>query len=60
MDKTALIRKLETILDDAKRTAQWGTIEIVLQSGEPITLHETRTTKLRGEGKTHGQRFESR
>jgi hypothetical protein len=60
MDKPQLLKKLDAMLDEAKRTSQWGTIEIVLQYGEAVTLHETRTTKLRKEGNTHDPRFETR
>jgi hypothetical protein len=59
MDKVTLLKKLEAILDEARRTSQWGTVEITLQCGEAVTLHETRTTKLRG-GNTHDTRIESR
>jgi len=58
MEKMQLIKRLEAILDEAKRTSQWGEIIITLQYGEAVTLHETRTTKLRG-GNTH-DRHESR
>ena len=58
MDKTQLLKKLEVILEEARRTSQWGEIIITLQYGEAVTLRETRTTKLRG-GNTH-ERTEQR
>jgi hypothetical protein len=59
MDKTTLLKKLEVLLDEAKRTRQWGTIEIDLQFGEAVLIRETRTTKLQ-EGNTRGPRVENR
>jgi len=53
VDKLTLLKKLETILDEAKRNGMWGTVEIVLQFGDPVLIHETRTTKLKKEGNTH-------
>jgi hypothetical protein len=60
MDKASLLKKLETILDEAKRTSMWGTIEITLQHGEAVVIHETRSTKLRKEGNNPNERFETR
>jgi hypothetical protein len=57
MDKMALLKKLEVILDTAKATRQWGKIEITLQEGEAVTINESRTTKLRTEGNTHGREY---
>jgi hypothetical protein len=31
MDKGSLLKKLDTMLDDAQRTARWGTIEIIFR-----------------------------
>ena len=59
MNKNTLLQKLEVILDEARRTSQWGEIIITLQYGEAVTLHETRTTKLKKEGNTH-DRYEQR
>ncbi len=55
MDRPALLKKLDAILEEWGRARQWGSIEIVLQSGEAVTLHESRTTKLR-EGNTRYER----
>ena len=60
MDKAQLLRKLETILDEAKKTSMWGTIEVTLQAGEAVVIHETRSTKLRREGNNPYERYESR
>ncbi len=59
MDKPELLKKLDAMLDDAKRTSLWGTIEIDLQFGEPVLIRETRTTKLK-EGNTRGFRSENK
>jgi hypothetical protein len=53
VEKMQLLKRLETILDEAKRTSMWGTVEIVLQFGDPVLIHEKRTTKLSKEGNTH-------
>jgi hypothetical protein len=52
MDKSQLLKKLENLLDEAKRNGQWGSIEIILQCGDAVTIHENKTIKLR-EGNSH-------
>ena len=53
MDKATLLKKLETMLDNAQATRLWGKIEITLQDGEVSVINESRTTKIRQEGNTH-------
>jgi hypothetical protein len=53
MEKMQLLKKLETMLDNAQATRQWGKIEITLQDGEVSVINESRTTKFRKEGNTH-------
>lgn len=60
MDKTTLLKKLDAMLEEARRTSLWGTIEIDLQYGEAVLIRETRTTKLQQQGDTRGPRFETR
>jgi hypothetical protein len=60
MHKDELIKKLDTMIDDASRTNLWGTIEINFQSGQPTIIKETRTTNLKAEGNTRGPRTEQR
>jgi len=60
MDKLTLLKKLEAILDEARRTNQWGSVELILQCGEVAVIRETRTTKLFREGTTHDPRTEAR
>jgi hypothetical protein len=60
MNREELLKKLTAMLDEARRTCQWGNIQIVLQAGEPVTLHENRTTNLRKEGNTHESRPKDR
>ena len=55
MDRPALLKRLDAMLEEARRTGQWGTIEIDLQYGEPTLIRETRTTKIQ-EGNTHDRR----
>ena len=60
MEKVQLLKKIESILDDAKRTSMWGNVEITLQCGEAVVIHETRSTKLRKEGNNPNERYEQR
>ena len=48
MDKTTLLKKLEAMLDNARTTKQWGTIELTLKDGEVVVMHETKSIKLGG------------
>ena len=59
MDKMQLLKRLETMLDSALATKQWGTIEITLRAGEPVVIHESRTTKLTKDWNPH-DRYEQR
>ncbi len=46
MDRQAILRKLEAILDDAERAHTWGSIEIELRDGLPKLLRKTNQEKL--------------
>jgi hypothetical protein len=52
--KTALLKKIETILDELERTRAWGTIEIELREGQPNFVRRTLTEKIAQE-KNRGQ-----
>lgn len=59
MDKMSVLQKLETMLDTAKNCNQFGSIELRLESGEVVVIHETKTLNLKKEGNPYG-RFERR
>jgi hypothetical protein len=44
--KTALLQKIETILDELERTRAWGTIEIEVRDGQPNFVRRTLTEKI--------------
>jgi len=44
--KPALMKKLETILDDFAQGRQWGTIEIQCNDGLPVIIRKSTTEKL--------------
>lgn len=46
MTKTALLRKIETILDELERTRAWGTIEIEVREGQANFVRRTLTEKI--------------
>lgn len=46
MDKQSLLRKLETLIDEAGRARTWGSIEIELRDGVPKLLRKTNQEKL--------------
>jgi hypothetical protein len=52
--KTALLRKIEIILDELERTRAWGTIEIEVREGLPNFVRRTLTEKIAQEN-TRGQ-----
>lgn len=46
MTKTALLKKIESILDELERTRAWGTIEIEVRDGQPNFVRRTLTEKI--------------
>ncbi len=46
MDKQTLLRKLDSMLEEAARDRTWGLIEIDLKNGVPILLRKTTQEKL--------------
>jgi hypothetical protein len=60
MDRAALLKKLEAMIDDAIRTEFWGTIGISFSGGVPVILRQETTTKIDsfkgGTDRNHAQR----
>jgi hypothetical protein len=46
VERQALIRKLESILDEFQKQAAWGTIEIEIRDGVPNFVRKSTTEKL--------------
>lgn len=46
MDKTALLKKLDAMLDEYARLKSWGTIEIEIRDGQPNYIRQMKTEKL--------------
>ena len=46
MTKTALLKKIETVLDELERGRAWGTIEIEVREGQPNMIRRTVNEKL--------------
>ena len=46
MNRADLLRKLETLIDEAVRTQLWGTIGISFSAGVPVILRQETTTKV--------------
>jgi hypothetical protein len=54
VERQALIRKLEAMLDDAERTQAFGSIEIELRNGKPLLVRTIKTELIQCQGnKTH-------
>jgi hypothetical protein len=51
MDRAALLKKLEAMIDEAIRTKMWGKIELTFSRGVPHTLRTEITESLSGDGK---------
>ena len=49
MTKNALLKKLESTIDDAERQRLYGTIEIEFRAGEPVFLRKLQQEKLDNE-----------
>ena len=61
MDKATLLRKLETMIDDATNTRLWGTLEVTFQAGVPTVFRKISTERLTNEGgNPHGRQYEVR
>jgi hypothetical protein len=57
VDRAALIRKLEAMLDDAARSRMFGTIEVEIREGAPILLRTIKTEKIQCTGdETHANK----
>jgi hypothetical protein len=56
MTKNALLKKLETAIDDAMRERLYGNIEIEFRAGEPVILRSAKTEKLDAEDNRREQR----
>jgi hypothetical protein len=46
MDKPALLKKLETVLDEWARSRTWGVIEIDVRDGVPTLFRRSLQEKL--------------
>jgi hypothetical protein len=46
VDKTTLLRKLETAIDEAARQRMYGNIEIEFRAGEPVFIRKMQQEKL--------------
>jgi hypothetical protein len=51
MNKAVLLKKLETMIDEAVRTEMWGKIELTFSRGVPHTIRKEVTESLSSEGK---------
>lgn len=52
MDRKALIRKLEAMLDDAERAGMYGTIEMQLKAGQVELIRTSKTELMNNREKT--------
>lgn len=59
MDKTTLLKKLETMFDDIARTRMWASVEIEFRDGVANMIRTTKNEKLISQEKTRGQ-YEAR
>jgi hypothetical protein len=59
MTKQALLKKLESAIDDAIRQRLYGNIEIEFRAGDPVILRSAKTEKLNddGENNRHGSSY---
>jgi hypothetical protein len=56
LDRAALIKRLEAMLDEAARAEMWGTIELELRAGSLQVIRTSKTEKVQTEN-TRGPRF---
>jgi hypothetical protein len=59
MNRAALMRKLEVMLDDCGQSRTWGQIEIELRDGQPTLLRKTITERLDGDRERTHARYEN-
>jgi hypothetical protein len=55
VERKAIIREIETILDEFAASAGWGTIEIEIRDGQPNFIRKMTTKKLAQEN-TRGEK----
>ena len=60
MNKEQLLKRLSEMIDEANRTALYGSVEIQFANGEPTVLRKNSTTKLNGGTTRYDPRCESR
>ncbi len=54
MNRDQLLLKLSAMLDEAARTAMFGTIEVEVREGAPILIRTVKTEKIQCTGdRTH-------
>lgn len=58
MEKPALLKKLDAMLDEAESVGYWGTIEIEIRKGAPVLLRKSVTEQLRTEETPSANRFQ--
>ena len=46
MTKAALLKKIETILDELERGRAWGTIEVEVREGQPNMIRRSINEKI--------------
>ena len=46
MNKAQLLKKLDTLIDEAQRTRMFGVVEIQFSDGVPVLLRKSITEKL--------------
>jgi hypothetical protein len=57
MTKQALLKKLETAIDEADRHRLYGTLEIEFKAGEPTFIRKMQTEKLDERENPNGQSY---
>lgn len=53
MPKTELLKKLETLIDEASAQRVWGAIEIEFRDGAPVIVRKMTTEKLQTAGENN-------
>jgi hypothetical protein len=56
MTKAALLKRIETILDELERGRAWGTIEIEVRDGQPNMIRRSINEKLISQENTREQK----
>ena len=56
MERAALVRKLEGMLDEFSKQGAWGTIEIEIRDGLPNFVRKSITEKIAQENTRGGQK----